>query len=226
MRYADSTLANFTAKALDAIQEARQRLGLIKVHIAKGNRKVGRVWNVSNMPRVCCGNCSTCEHYCYDIKACIQYKNVMTARAENTALAQDDPVEYFTQIVNRLTPRIKRKYFRWHVGGEILNKEYFTCMCLVASARPDWKFWTYTKMHDLVNQYIAEGGYIPDNLTVLYSKDRNAVVPNPYGMPEAYTVIDGDTEDGHGFKCPGNCEVCIDLERGCPFGESVYFLEH
>ena len=226
MRYNNETLVKYTTRALAAIDAAIKRGEGIKVHIAKGNRKVGRVWNVSLMSRVYCGNCSTCEHYCYDIKAALQYKTVMNARAENTALAYTDLDEYASQIEARLTDRIRRKYFRWHVGGEIISEAYLIKMVQVATNRPGWKFWTYTKMHDLVNRYIEKGGIIPENLTVLYSRDCTAVVNNPYGMPEAYTVIQGDTEEGHGFKCPGNCETCIDIGRGCPFGESVYFLEH
>lgn len=225
MRYSNETLAKYEARALQAIATA-SRLEQIKIHIATGNRKVGRIRNVSLMSRVCCGNCKTCEHYCYDIKAALQYKTVMRARAENTALAYRDLVDYFYQIATKLTDRCKRKYFRFHVGGEILSEDYLEGMVRLAIAKKDWKFWTYTKMHDLVNGYIARGGFIPSNLTIMYSRDVNAVVNNPYGMPEAYTVIEGDTEEGHGFKCPGNCEACIDLERGCPFGESVYFLEH
>lgn len=226
MRYTDETLNRYTSRALEAIAEAVKNIKSAKVHIAKGNRKVGRVCNVSLMSRLCCGNCSSCEHYCYDIKAALQYKTVMTARAENTALAQNEPEEYFRQIMERLTDRATRKYFRWHVGGEIISETYLKGMIKVAEARPEWKFWTYTKMHSLVNSYIARGGHVPENLTILYSKDCTVSIENPYGMPEAYTVIEGDAETGHGFKCPGNCEVCIETGRGCPFGESVYFLEH
>lgn len=225
MRYTDATLNNYTARALEAIARASS-LEHIKVHIAKGNRKVGRVRNVSLMSRICCGNCKTCDHYCYDIKAALQYENVMRARAENTALAYRDLKEYFDQIAQGLSDKAKVKAFRFHVGGEILSEEYLEGMVETARKRPGWRIWTYTKMHDLVNGYIAKGGNIPENLTIMYSKDATAVVNNPYGMPEAYTVVTGDTEEGHGFKCPGNCEICLETGRGCPFGESVYFLEH
>ena len=103
MRYTDETLARYTAKALQEIDRAVKDLEHIKVHIAKGNRKVGRIRNVSLMSRICCGNCRNCEHYCYDIKAALQYTNVMTARAENTALAQNNRDEYFSQIAKAMT---------------------------------------------------------------------------------------------------------------------------
>ena len=226
MRYKDETLTRFTEKALDAIARARD-LHDPKACISVGNKKVGRVLNVSTMPLICCGNCSACRNYCYDVKAALFRDTVMNARARNTALAQDDLDEFVAQIKAKLTARRKRKAFRWHVGGDIISEAYLRKMCETALERPDWRFWTYTKMRDLVNSYIAKGGLIPENLTILYSYDMN--VPqddNPYGMPIAYTVLEGDTPPAGLFECPGNCEICLDLERGCPYGESVFFWEH
>ena len=226
MRYKEDTLKEFEYKAIEKITEAENRITEIHVHIAKGNKKVGRIRNVSIMPYVCCGNCASCKRYCYDIKAAIQYKNVMTARAENTALARKDPERFFEEIKNSLNERIKRKYMRWHVGGEILDIDYLKGMIKVACEKPNFKFWTYTKMWVLVNSYIANGGFIPDNLTILYSIDRDSYIENPYGMPIAYTVLPGDTAPASCMKCPGNCETCIEKQIGCPFGYSVYFDEH
>lgn len=226
MRYSHETLEIFKSKAIQRINECKENMAHCHVHIAKGNKKVGRVRNVSNMPIVCCGNCASCKRYCYDVKAALQYKNVMTARAENTAMAQNDRERFFAEITASLTERIHRKYFRWHVGGEILDRDYLERMIKVACERPSWTFWTYTKMFDVVNGYIADGGFIPENLTILFSVDGESVIDNPYDMPIAYTVLPGYTAPAHCFKCPGNCEICIELKRGCPFGESVYFDEH
>ena len=224
--YTDATLNKYNERALAAIAAARAQHEPLEVCISVGNVKVGRILNVSLMSRICCGNCRLCEHYCYDIKAALQYTNVMNARARNTVLAQDDLDEFFRQILERLTERRKKKFFRFHVGGDIISEAYLEKMVQTALERPRWRFWTYTKMHDMVNSYVARGGIIPENLVILFSCDMNAVVENPYGFPLAYTVLDGDVPPEGLFKCPGNCEICIELERGCPFGESVYFLEH
>lgn len=226
MRYTDETLSKYTVRALEAIEKASSRLDQLKVHIAKGNKKVGRIRNVSLMSRICCGNCRTCEHYCYDIKAALQYKTVMTARAENTALAQGNRIEYFGQIASSMTPKCKRKAFRFHVGGEILDEAYLRGMIWLAFRRPDWRIWTYTKRYDIVNRYIQNYGIIPENLSIMYSADSNAVVENPYCFPIAWTVLEGEEEPRDKMKCPGNCEECYENGCGCPFGESVYFLEH
>lgn len=224
--YSQATLDKYHERALEAIARARASHDPLQVCISVGNVKVGRILNVSLMSRICCGNCRLCEHYCYDIKAALQYGNVMNARARNTVLAQDDLEEFFRQIVARLTERRKRKYFRFHVGGDIISEAYLRKMCETAEAKPTWKFWTYTKMFETVNGYVRKGGLIPSNLTILYSADKNAVVDNPFGFPIAYTVLEGDTPPEGYFKCPGNCEMCIEMERGCPFGGSVWFGIH
>ena len=42
----------------------------LRVHISKGNRKIGHAFNVSILAGLACGNCGKCLMYCYDIKAC------------------------------------------------------------------------------------------------------------------------------------------------------------
>ena len=94
----------------------------IKICISKGNKKIGKVMNVSLMPVKTCGNCKQCMLYCYDIKACLQYPNtVIDARMRNTVLLKRDRNEYFNRIENAIERRRTNKYFRWHVAGDILS---------------------------------------------------------------------------------------------------------
>ena len=123
----------------------------LKIHISKGNKKIGRVHNFSMAPGHTCGNCSGCIHYCYDIKACWQYENVRIARAENTAMMLLNMAETFKQIDKYISRCRKHKFFRWHVSGDIINYEYFEFMVEIARNHPDWVFWTYTKMYAIVN---------------------------------------------------------------------------
>lgn len=118
----------------------------ILISISKGNRKIGRVMNVSLMPIMTCANCKECMHYCYDIKACLQYpQNVLDARVRNTVLVMIDINEYFKRIDEACTKRRKNKFFRWHVAGDIISAEYFEKMLEIARKHPDFIFWTYTK---------------------------------------------------------------------------------
>ena len=203
----------------------------IALAISKGNQKIGKVMNVSLAPLYTCGNCGKCQYFCYDIKACLQYANVRSARARNTVLALRDMTEYFRRIDVAISRRRVNKYFRWHVSGDIINREYFRHMIELAVKHPDFTFWTYTKMYWLVNQYCADNGgreAIPENLHIMFSEWDGVPMPNPYGFPEfSCKFPEGNINHQpeyfeHIHKCPGNCDVCKALHRGCVAGETSY----
>lgn len=198
----------------------------IKMCISNGNQKIGRVMNVSLPPVLTCGNCKECMHYCYDIKACLQYSNtVIDARIRNLVILKKDRNEYFDRIDKKVSRRRKNKYFRWHVAGDIIDLDYFERMVKIAIDHPDFVFWTYTKMYHIVNEFIAAGGIIPGNFHIMFSEWRGMPMENPYNMPEFRVVFKGETKPA-GHYCPGNCDVCKATNRGCIAGETTYCMEH
>lgn len=211
----------------------------IRLCVSKGNRKIGRVLNVSLMPIMTCGKrCKYCKGICYDIKACVQYKNVLDARVRNTVLAIHHRQEYFDRIEGIISRRRANKYFRWHVAGDILDYNYFENMVRIAKNHPDFTFWTYTKQYEIVNSYCEQNGgasAIPGNLSIMFSEwkvsdgvGNYTVIPfeNPYNFPVFAVRFHGEAEPENMYKCPGNCDVCKTLGRGCPFRESAYVDEH
>ena len=199
----------------------------IKMCISAGNRKIGRVMNVSLPPILTCANCSGCLHLCYDIKACIQYASCLDARIRNLAILQLDRAEYFRRIEQAISRRRTNKYFRWHVAGDIIDIDYFDHMVRIAREHADFVFWTYTKNYGVVNAWVAEHGLenIPANLSVMFSEWRGMPMDNPYGFAE-FRVVFKDEERPQGFYCPGNCDVCKAAGRGCVARETVYCMEH
>ena len=198
----------------------------IKMAISAGNRKIGRVLNVSLPPIMTCANCKECMHFCYDIKACLQYPNtVIDARVRNLVILLKDRDEYFSRIIAKIARRRMNKYFRWHVAGDIVDADYFDRMVQVARLFPEWIFWTYTKNYAVVNQWIADHGAtsdaVPSNLHVMFSEWRGLPMVNPYGMPE-FSCHFPDEPEPATFKCPGNCDVCKLAGRGCVAGENVH----
>ena len=118
----------------------------IKMAISTGNRKIGRVMNVSLPPIMTCANCKECKYLCYDVKACLQYPNtVIDARIRNLSVLMKDREEYFARIDAAMSRRRKNKYFRWHVAGDIIDSDYFDRMIKNAQHHPDFVIWTYTK---------------------------------------------------------------------------------
>ena len=100
--FKDETIKKVIAMLKTAIEHYRKELEkgtFLKVSISTGNIKIGHVMNVSLAPILTCGEmCKYCLRHCYDIKACLQYPNVLLARARNTALALYNRKEYFAQI--------------------------------------------------------------------------------------------------------------------------------
>lgn len=208
----------------------------LKVSIPAGNVKLGRVMNVSLAPVIACGAmCKHCIRLCYDLKACLQYINVLLARGRNTALALYNRPEYFAQIEKAIAKRKKNYYFRWHVGGDILDADYFENMVRIAAKYPHFKFWTYTKKYSIVNNWVKENGDLPDNLCIMFSqwktKTENGDIiaipfPNPYKMPVFTVRFAEEEKPANMFKCPGNCDICKANNTGCIGKQDTYNDAH
>ena len=227
-------------KVMDKAREHQEKYNAMfdamqdwKLCISAGNRKIGRVMNVSTMPGMCCGNCSHCIVYCYDVKACAQYPNtVIDARMRNTVMLLRNRPEFFRRIDDAISRRRKNKYFRWHVAGDILDMDYFENMVSIARKHPDFVFWTYTKMYSIVNAWIASNGELPGNLTIMFSDWDGVELPNPYNMPVFSCKLKAGNKNhpveyfDSLFKCPGNCDVCKAIHAGCIAGMDTYNDEH
>ena len=198
--------------------------------VSYGNQKIGRVLNVSKAPIFTCkGVCSGCKLFCYDIKACLQYTNVMEARMRNTVIFFKDRDLYFDRIRAVMEKRQKNKFLRYDVGGEIVDSDEVSRIVQLAKDFPDFKIWTYTKNHRAVNQYMNENnGYIPGNLVIMFSNINNGEIENPYNFPVFNCVTDDD--DGLEIEgaayCNGDCSACRTNGTGCVAGQTMNVNEH
>lgn len=194
---------------------------------SKGNRKISKALNLSLLPIFTCGkNCIYCKCYCYDIKACLQYENVLKARARNTVIYNLFPQTFFNRIDHELNKHYKLKYFRFHVGGDIPNYEYFVNMVKVINNHKDWFFWTYTKQYYIVNKYMKNNNVLPKNLSIMFSNWNGLLCDNPFTFPEFKTVMKNSIKKPIGFYCPGDCSICINNNCGCIAKQTVYCNEH
>lgn len=210
----------------------------IKMCISSGNRKIGKVMNVSLMPVMTCTNCKECMFLCYDIKACLQYPDtVIDARMRNTVLLRRDRKEFFKRIEDKISRRKKNKFFRWHVSGDIIDIDYFSEMVAIASRHPDFKFWTYTKNYKVVNEYVRTHGNnikaaIPENFSIMFSEWDGMPLDNPFN----FAIFSCKLKEGNKnrsaesfntmYRCPGNCDICKKSGRGCIGHENTYADEH
>jgi len=204
----------------------------LEIVISIGNRKIGRVLNVSLPPMFTCGNCAECIKYCYDVKACLQYKNVLYARAKNLVILRKNFTGYFEQIRHRMARKKTNKFFRFHVAGDMVSAEYLAEVVKTARLFPDWVIWTYTKEYQLINEYVRTHGgtrsiAIPGNLKIMFSEWKGLAMPNPYGFPVFRCVFRGiEKAPENVWHCPGNCDICKAQNRGCVAGEDSWTWDH
>lgn len=199
------------------------------VFISAGNRKTGfAVPSVSLIPVADCGNCAVCSRLCYDLRNDCIYNGVTDTRARNSAIARFDRARYFREISGACRAF---RFFRWHIGGDILDADYFAGMIATAVENPGCTFLAFTKMYDIVNAYVAAGGVIPSNFQLIFSDWPGAKMQNPYNFPTSSPVFaDGTTAaPADAVECPGDCSNCAVMGSGCwtlKAGQGVKFNAH
>ena len=111
-----------------------------------------------------------------------------------------------------------------------LSKEYLTEMVKTARMFPTVRFWTYTKFHSVVNEYVKENGgkekAIPANLSIMFSEWTGMEMDNPYGFGTFIVVDKEQTPPAGVWHCTGDCGICIRANRGCVVNETAWVWKH
>lgn len=222
-------------KRVQSMLAFRDEVNVAEAHVkfSVGNRKTGaRVPSVSLIPVADCGNCAVCAKGCYDVRNVCFQKTVQKSRANNSAIAHGDMERYFHEIFEYVLDK-KCKFFRYHVGADILDFWYFEHMVDIAKRVPECHFLAFTKMYGLVNHWREKNGDLPSNLHIIFSDWRGAEFENPFNLPVSSPLWpDGEkgphcTDDA--FMCPGSCEECADEWKGCwaaTSGQTILFEAH
>jgi hypothetical protein len=181
----------------------------MKVHIVKGNSKLGNTPNISTMPGLDCGKDVPCRKECYARKF-LWRSSVRKAWSENSWLQKHKPDTYFGSIHGYLI-RKDPQYFRIHVAGDFSSQETLDRWSDLIRDVPDTAFLAFTKRFDL------DFSQTPLNLMV-----RASMWPG-WKPPGISPVLKSDwsffwMQDKQGsetripwrtaFKCPGACENC------------------
>lgn len=194
--------------------------GRYQLHLSKGNTKLGAIMNISLPPVVTCHNCNNCKLYCYAVRSYHRAENVSNAWNDNYLYFLNDSAGYFRDISKALK---KKRFFRWHVSGDIVNHDYLIGMIKVANENPKCQFLAFTKAYQIVNKAIDNGAKIPSNLHLLFSAAPGNEMPNPYRLPECHINFEdpgkntycGNAE--YEYHCTGNCTECAINCCGCFF---------
>lgn len=220
--------SKLTAALKNAMERYTEDSTSFSVHISMGNRKMGAIPSVSLLPVLTCPKCaeSTCASHCYAKRYSVRYKETMKAYAENTVLFSKNPDRFFDEIANFCK---MQRYFRWQVAGDIVNDRYLVGMVKVAKSCPHCMFLAFTKKYDLVENYLGNGGKLPNNLNIVLSGWGDLQPENKFGLPVSQVIFKGETPNDEWKICGGNCTECACRGIGCwelKKGETIAFYEH
>ena len=197
-----------------------------KISISAGNSKMGAIPSVSLPACITCNPSAPCFKKCYAARLTRRYTTVKNAYRRNLDILTENPVAYWAQV---RASAMTTKFFRFHVSGDIPNAEYFAQMVKTAEEIPTTKFLAFTKQFQTVNNYLQNGGSIPENLKIIFSNWGTWKCENPFSLPECEIILKG-TEPRDDWKiCGGNCTECACRGVGCwelKNGETIGIYEH
>ena len=196
------------------------------VSISKGNSKMGAIPSVSLPACITCNPDAPCFGKCYARRLSARRATVRDAYTRNHDILKSDPGAYWLQV--KAAASVTR-FFRFHVSGDIPNGEYLTNMIQTAEELPNTYFLAFTKQYHIVNDYLTNGGTIPQNLKIIFSNWGAWKCENPHNLPQCEIVLKGN-EPARSWKiCGGNCTACACAGIGCwelKNGETIAIYEH
>lgn len=146
-------------------------------YISEGNSKTS-CYSFDLPPKSTCpGMTEICGAKCYASKLFHQYPGVAAKYERNLELANSD--KFVRYMVKNIPPRCE---FRIHVSGDFCSQEYIAKWCHIAEARPDVKFYVYTRswrVPKLVTALLSLN-YLP-SVNVNLSVDNDSGLPNFVG---------------------------------------------
>lgn len=195
------------------VTDGIENVSNLHVYISEPNKK-GAPHSVSLVPIIDCPCCMACKNSCYDMRHDMIYSNVTMTRAINHIIATKDRTRFFREISGRCQSFDR---FRWHIGGDILDYDYWCGIVRVANENPHCKFHIFTKCVGFINRYLDEGHTIPSNINLRLSQWSDLEIHNPHNLNVARVVLDGEfvrTDDTTAL-CNGNCTKCSIHSDGC-----------
>lgn len=204
-------------------------------NIQAGNSKLGHIIKSVSLPPVLyCGNCKHCKNDCYDLRHDVTQPQCRIYRAANAAVYEENREAYWESIEREVKAC---RFFRYHIGGDIQDRDYLQHMVDIAYSNPHCEFLAFTKMFDVVNGYMSDTDEdLPNNLHIIFSAWPGLELENPYNLPISFPVFaEGDevefmsTMPSWYWHCGNDCTECALCGQGCwtlKRGEAVGFPLH
>lgn len=180
----------------------------MKTKISAGNSKLGTIANISLTPGRTCSPeaCKTClTGGCYAMKAYRMYKNTRAAWDANTDLALNDLGTMEKELIKYFSSMTAPRFFRIHVAGDFVTREYAEMWARVAAVAPATNFLAFTKQWDNIRDI-----EFPDNVSIVLSAWPGTEIPEDLRKLYSVAWLDDGTEEvpNDAIECPGNCASC------------------
>ena len=202
------------------------------MNISISNSKLGDKIPSLNLPALkTCRADAPCRKGCYALKGNWLFPNVKNSLENNLKEFLEDKEKFFNDIVKFINNGLTTyKYFRWFSSGDIVNLDFFNGMIETAKKCKQTKFLCFTKKFEIVNDYLKNGGKIPNNLKIVFSTwTKDFKVENPFNLPMTYVFFKKEENNADipnlAIPCKGKCDECLacwNLKKG----QSVYFNQH
>lgn len=198
----------------------------ITLSVSMKNDKMGPIPSVSLPAVVTCRKDTPCKKDCYARRMSAYRANVRDSYARNLELYRTAPDSFFAQLRAAL---FNCRFFRLHVSGDFVDPVYFArCVETVASV-PGCTVLAFTKQFEIVNDFVKNGGAIPENFKIIFSGWNGWKCENPYNFPTSEVIFPGAEILDSWKICGGNCFECACRGVGCwelKTGETIAFYKH
>jgi hypothetical protein len=155
---------------------------------------------------------------CYAMKGAYNWRptiNAMEIRYNAVLKSEAEPEPWIDGMVQMISSKRgpNSKYFRWHDSGDLQGVYHLANIAQVALRTPNINHWIPTREYRIVKDYIAQGGIVPENLTIRISAhmvDQSA--PDIHGLPksEVRTTEDASCPSRFQDNSCGDCRQCWD----------------
>lgn len=194
--------------------------------ISDGNMKTGAIPAFSLTPGRTCSPeaCKTCfVGGCYACKSYKMYPSVRKAWDGNTEAVLNN-LPAFEKAMNTFFDSMTApRFFRIHVSGDFVTKEYASAWERIARKHPGTKFLAFTKQWDNVRNID-----FPENFSLVLSGWKDTTIPED--LTKKYPIADciekGDTIPESYLECPGHCDKCGMCWNLKSIGKNVAFRKH
>lgn len=192
-----------------------------KIHISRGNSKLGKIPSFSFPPGITCRLDAPCLQDCYALKAWRLYSQTRDALNRNLRLYYENSLNVLNQLLHYIWKN-KPKYFRFFVSGDLPDKGFYGNIKLIASLNDNTQFLMFTKKYDIPLSEHTDAP--PKNLSVILSAWKDLQPPSQSLFRVAYMDDGTLPKIPNAVYCSGSCITCKDCFS--PGKKNVIFKKH